>query len=561
MTTLPWEPEDSPPPDDERGGDDETVIYRRPDALSDGAPGGILGDIVSMIAPHVEPNAEAIALQLVTMAGVSIGWTPHVRVGQAHHRCNLFTLVVGQTGSAKGMSFSEASGVIHRADEGFRRLIRSGIQSGEGVIHAIRDGQPEPEPISGQQRRRPPVDSGVTDKRLLIVETEFSHVLHVMERKGSTVAAVLRNAWDGNTLGTTSKASSERATDPHVALIGHITAGELRRLSDPDNVSNGLLNRFLFCHAERVRSVPLPDVAYVETLRPLIDRLRVQLAAARAIGTVAMDPDAEELWRGRYESLRESADLGLLGSLLQRGATHVLRVALVLAVIDGSRAIGRRHLEQALELWAYAAQSARYVFGHVVGDPKAAKLLAALRAAGRAGLSRSEISAVFRRHETRAALDELIRTLYNARRIEQVPAESPSTPGRPSERWRACSLFSHRRAEGCDSPSAPAQRTSEASSHTFAFSHGNARKREGETDEPQPRERSERKEEKREEEDLRASMDHQPPGVFSHLDAKESANNRNKSALPGGLDSAALSEGVTQFFDLDEEELPDEPAF
>ena len=47
-----------------------------------------------------------------------------------------------------------------------------------------------------------------------------------------------------------------RATDAHVAIIGHITDTELRRYASAIEIANGLLNRFLLLCVRRVRLLP-----------------------------------------------------------------------------------------------------------------------------------------------------------------------------------------------------------------------------------------------------------------------------------------------------------------
>jgi hypothetical protein len=64
-----------------------------------------------------------------------------------------------------------------------------------------------------------------------------------MSREGNTLSPVLRTAWDGDTLSTLTKHSRERATEPHVSMIGHITREELRRKLTETEAANGFGNR------------------------------------------------------------------------------------------------------------------------------------------------------------------------------------------------------------------------------------------------------------------------------------------------------------------------------
>ena len=96
-----------------------------------------------------------------------------------------------------------------------------GLSSGEGVIYRLRDA-------AGK-------DPGVTDKRLVAEETEFSAVMNRARREGSTLAQVLRDGWDAQTLQTVTKESPLKASNPHLGMIGHITPRELRmRLAEAE---------------------------------------------------------------------------------------------------------------------------------------------------------------------------------------------------------------------------------------------------------------------------------------------------------------------------------------
>ena len=62
----------------------------------------------------------------------------------------------------------------------------------------------------------------------------------------STLSPTLRSAWDGRPLAILTRTAPARATSAHIAIIGHITATELRHHVTPVELANGLLNRFLY---------------------------------------------------------------------------------------------------------------------------------------------------------------------------------------------------------------------------------------------------------------------------------------------------------------------------
>jgi hypothetical protein len=85
------------------------------------------------------------------------------------------------------------------------------------------------------------------------------------------------------------------------------------------------------------------------------------------------------------------ANPDLPGAVQGRAAAHVLRLSMLYALVDGTLHIDVSHLLAALALWEYVEASALYIFDED-DDPKATRLLKALRDAGDKGLSRSDIS-------------------------------------------------------------------------------------------------------------------------------------------------------------------------
>src|SRR5208337_4715401 len=140
----------------------------------------------------------------------------------------------------------------------------SGLSSGEGLIHHIRDPIEKTVPIREKGRHTGEYetvieDQGVSDKRVGIFEPEFSRVLKAASRDGSVLSEILRLAWDSHDLRVITKTCAEVATDPHVSLIAHITAAELRDTFATVEFSNGAGNRYLWALSQRSKLLPLDN--------------------------------------------------------------------------------------------------------------------------------------------------------------------------------------------------------------------------------------------------------------------------------------------------------------
>jgi hypothetical protein len=379
-----------------------------PAPLNKEAHHGVFGAIVNAIAPETEADPAAILIQLLVMFSNVIGRTPKFRVGADVHHLNLFSTVVGMTSKArKGMSRNQAQHVFADVDPvWFKDCVSSGLSSGEGLIWAIRDPITRPHPIREKGRvigsETVTEDAGVEDKRLLVVETEFASTLKVMMREGNTLSPVIRQAWDGYDLRTLTKTSATRATDPHIRLIGHVTADELRRYFEVTEAANGFGNRFLWALAKR--SKELPHGGASPNLDGADRTLERAVGVARRAPELRRDAAANDLWTAVYGRLSAGRP-GMLGAMTARAEAQVMRLACLYALADARHVIGRVHLEAALEVWRYCYESARWLFGDRLGDPVADAILGHLRRLWPESVTRTEISGLFQRNKPATEID------------------------------------------------------------------------------------------------------------------------------------------------------------
>jgi hypothetical protein len=399
-----------------------------PKAMDRGAYHGIAGQIVvDALERHTEAAPEALMLHLLALAGNFVGRDSHVEVDGNRHAANLNVLFVGPTSTGrKGSAYSQARRLF--PGNYLRDQVMSGLSTGEGLIHAVRDRVTELEDDGITTRT---VDPGVADKRKMVIEEEFSRTLRAMNRTENTLSPILRLAWDGRDLETATRKNPMRATEPHVSVIGHITPEEIRADLTDISAANGLANRFLFICVKRTKELPFggtPDPQLIASLR---DRLLDSITDPRR-GNFEMDAAAKTIWRLHYHDLSEQQQ-GMLGAICARGAAQVLRLALLFALLDKDDLIGQAHVRAGLHVWNYSVASARHLFGDSLGDPAADKIVAALRANPK-GLSRSDISALFSNHSGRADIDARLAMLV---RYGRAAPRSSNTGGRPVEVWFA----------------------------------------------------------------------------------------------------------------------------
>ena len=163
---------------------------------------GLAGILTLAIDPYTEADPFAVLISLLTAFGNIVGTGAHFTVEHTKHLLRIFVVLVGMTAKGrKGTSWSTPQHIFAAIDEAWARdRVTSGLSSGEGLIFAVRDERWEKQPIKQKGRvldyQRVLVDEGVADKRLMIVEEEFSQALKMTSREGNILSTILRQAWD-----------------------------------------------------------------------------------------------------------------------------------------------------------------------------------------------------------------------------------------------------------------------------------------------------------------------------------------------------------------------------
>jgi hypothetical protein len=378
---------------------------------------GLAGEAVRVLEPYSEAHEAALLSQVLTFFGNACGPAAHFKIGATRHGLNLFIALVGPTGAGrKGTSTALIRELFRGVDPQWEReRIQSGLTSGEGLIHAVRD--------SGKG------DEGVSDKRLTIYEPEFGATLRVLTRDGNTLSPTLRQAFDSDALNTLAKKSPATATGAHISLVAHITKEELNERLSRGDIFSGLAPRICWFSVRRSKSLPIPPELTAEVLEPLRSKIQAAIAFSHEIGPLQLSKKARALWRNAYRVLSDEID-GDVGVLLSRATAHVLRLAAIHAVMNRSRIVKREHLRSALAAWSYCRDSVVKIFTRSSRTLRDRVL--SLIAHSQTGLTRTEISRHFSNHIRN---DDLERELMAMATQGLIRSEKSRTAGRPAERW------------------------------------------------------------------------------------------------------------------------------
>jgi hypothetical protein len=314
---------------------------------------------------HTEADPAAILISLLTGFGNLVGPNPYVEpVSPIRQHARLNTLVVGESAKArKSAAWSLTKKVIEAIDSNFvQRRIMGGFGSGHILVDQLAD--------IGQGTVGTNEDGKLTvapDPRMIVFEDEFARVLKTTGLEGNNLSMVLRSAYDGSKLEVRSRGKTSVAPQGshHVSVVACITAEELQSTLTNTEAYNGFGNRFIYVWTKRTKSVALSDTELdTNELGRIADLLAERVEAAQDLARVRFDEKGAELWKKVYEEIQNDDPHGLLGTIIARADVHVIRLALVYALADGSNKIREEHVRAAHCVWDFCRASAAYIFNN-----------------------------------------------------------------------------------------------------------------------------------------------------------------------------------------------------
>jgi hypothetical protein len=386
----------------------------------------IVEDIIDAATANNEVDPVSFLMTLLSGFGASVGSNPHIRIADTLHPPRISTILVGGSSRArKGTSTATILRLLKMAEDEAKLeplVITNGpLSSGEGLINAVRDPNPD---------AKPP-DVGINDKRLWCIEEEFASVLNVSKRVGNTLSTILRSAWDGGKINPLTRHQTICATNPHICILGHITIHELKIVLNNTEVFNGFANRFLWACVQRKQTIPFPSSIDETIMNHLAKEMGNIILQSRKLRELKFNKNAHELWQEKYPEISEDLP-GFLGAITARSEAHTMRLSLVLALLDGKTEIEQKHLEGALAISEYNINSCKFLFGGIPVDRDVEKIIQALEVGPK---TTTELHSLFSGHMKSDMLRELLNQLQTNRRIKGQKFGGGQGMGKAGTKW------------------------------------------------------------------------------------------------------------------------------
>ncbi len=368
-------------------------VFAPPKATPDMFP-GFIGKFVHACCINTEAVPVAVATYLFAWFSSHIGRIRYLTIGDERRWLNDYFLLVGPSGMGKGVSGKGPARAFHRMQEFMEVTFQhaydagqgeglkhcpslkvhfGGLSSGEGLGFALDDGEDSPEENEegkNQLRRQ------VTDKRILIIESELGNTLSQFSRQGNTLSAHLRNGYDGIDIRPLTKRDRVNVSDPYICLLGNITPHELIQFDENKLLSsNGLLNRMLMIWIQQGQLVPRPRGLSQDTLDQFAQLLAERIMKARKgyfethwrnvrklSAPIPFSDEAETIWDSIYSQLVNQPDCSQVSSLTRRHRLHARILSALISLIEGHDKVTADDILCALKWIEYSRQSVVYCY-------------------------------------------------------------------------------------------------------------------------------------------------------------------------------------------------------
>jgi len=359
-----------------------------------------------------------------------VGRTTHVDRPRAPVYLNMYVVLVGESGVARKTTSIRVATTVARS-----------VIGGDYPIGLL-DAKLTPEKLDEMLHFRT-MEHG--SAQLAVAVTELA-VLLGTERYTAHMPTLLTDLYDCPTNregGATIARGAIAQRNVWISLLSASTPVWLLKTVNPSVVEGGFTSRcyFIISNTPKKR-IPWPVETDKDLLRDIKDDAKIIAAEARHRGPIQMDPTGLDVFSTWYNEKDHALD-PFKQSFESREDAHVLRLAALLCINDGSWIIKRSHVNIAIRLVKDIKETAGSIFENAEQRTKYAMALDVIRAQLMSrGMDPIPRGALYRKCKNYVSSDEflsLIEVLHEIGAIQRFMIQGEV--GRPTDFIRGTNLI------------------------------------------------------------------------------------------------------------------------
>ncbi|WP_067585708.1 hypothetical protein [Endozoicomonas ascidiicola] len=388
-----------------------------------------------------ETDYTSIALHYLVCFSAHTGQKCYIQIGNEKHPLALQGLLVGPSGSGKGVAQSRVQIIEQRAIEILNEQLdyhppcKLSNLTSEGIIFEI---------FKGCQK-----DNCNEEKAesLLISEPDYTAILNCAKKPGNSLVRLLSDAYEGKIL-YSMKSIDKKIANHHISIIAHITPEALKPYESLFSTSS-FLNRHLVIQSRRQVNTPTPrQYSEIETeqlakwFAGCIYHARHCSQAGQEVVISARAKQALDIEYTRRENELEGMPAPFR-HMLSWHRVLAWRLSALLALFDLSKTVDSQHVLMAYRLLDISKNDLHELLGEPTHQqaPKVPTTVDTIyefiKSSGKQGVTQTEINHLFKRNKKADDIRRALRSLLESSppRIEQFQQDG-NGKGRKTTRYR-----------------------------------------------------------------------------------------------------------------------------
>ena len=320
----------------------------------------LCNEYIDIMTDVTEAPASYHFFTFMTVVGMSLNRNVYVKLGLDRVYPNLWTMIVGQTGRArKSSTIKKGRDLLFRIAPDIQIL--SSMATWEGLLLAMSRKEEEPD---------------LKCEKTIVCMSEFDSLLK--RSRNEAIAHLIPNLCDlydcPDDAKNSTKGSPIVVKNPFLSIIAGIQPEILEKSFQAGDVNGGFAGRFIYVYDVSDKEIPFPIWNKQTEYNVLIQNLAYIKSKNCVEKEITMYSAFRTIWDAFYHEYRTpNGDPALLLQLNDRMQNHVLKMAMIFAVLDGESEIKEYHLTDAINIGYWLMNNNRKLFG-MLGASDAEKL-------------------------------------------------------------------------------------------------------------------------------------------------------------------------------------------